>query len=221
MTGCTTCPFPEGHLPYSPSTPGNAFLLSAFAVLVPASLFLGYRFPALGFTLSLVTALCLEVLGFAGRLLLAEDGKSETFFALFLLGSALGETALAAGLLLALTHVLGVYGVGARRGARVALGFGGLVVVIAVLEVVGIAYAVFGIGGVLVGSLRLSVSPRELGSNLGRRTHACWWPDWRSKSLCSPSSSPSTPGALPASGQAPRPTRSMSPFTSPPSSSVS
>lgn len=150
MTGCTTCPFPEGYLPYAPSTAGNAFLLAAFAALVPVSLFLGYRHPALGFTLNFVAALCLEVLGFAGRLLLGADRKSETFFALYLLGSVLGTTAFASAILVVLPHLLGLYGASARRGARVAVGSGVLLVMIGVLEVVGIAFAVFGIRGAAV-----------------------------------------------------------------------
>ena len=165
MTGCTTCPFPEGHLPYSPSTPANAFLLAVLAVCVPAALYLGYRFPALGFTLNLVTALCLEVLGFAGRLFLAGDRRSETFFALYLLGSVLGETAFASAVFVALPHVLGVYCVSPRRAARAAVVFGGLLVVIVVLEIVGIAAAVFGIGGVMVSFPGLSMFPGESCSN--------------------------------------------------------
>ncbi|KAL2110933.1 hypothetical protein VUR80DRAFT_550 [Thermomyces stellatus] len=162
MTGCTTCPFPEGYLPYAPSTAGNAFLLAAFAALVPVSLFLGYRHPALGFTLNFVAALCLEVLGFAGRLLLGADRKSETFFALYLLGSVLGTTAFASAILVVLPHLLGLYGASARRGARVAVGSGVLLVMIGVLEVVGIAFAVFGIRGaantrVLVAGLAIQV----------------------------------------------------------------
>lgn len=167
MTGCTTCPFPEGFLPYSPSTAGNAFLLAAFAALVPASLFLGYRHPALGFTLNFVTALCLEVLGFAGRLLLHGDGESKTFFTLYLLGSVLGTTAFASAVFAVLPHVLGVYSANSRRGARVAVGFGGLLVVIVVLEIVGIAFAVFGIGGAVVSSFwRDFCSFRVIGSNV-------------------------------------------------------
>lgn len=152
MTGdCTTCPFAQGFLPYSPSTPGNAFLLAAFAALVPATLFLGYRARALGFTLSFVTALCLEVLGFVGRLLLGRSLRSTAFFALYLFGSVLGELALASATFVVLPHVLGLYGgAGARAAARVAVGLGGLTVVIAVLEVVGIVFAVFGIGGAIV-----------------------------------------------------------------------
>ena len=166
MTGCTTCPFPEGYLPYSPSTAGNAFLLAAFAALVPASLFLGYRHPALGFTLNFVTGLCLEVLGFAGRLLLGKDRESETFFTLYLLGSVLGKTAFASAVFVVLPHVLGVYGANPRRGARVAVGFGGLFVVIVVLEIVGIAFAVFGIGGVVVSLLEATHILGEIGSNV-------------------------------------------------------
>lgn len=151
MTGdCATCPFPGSYLPYTPSLPGNAFLLAAFAALVPTSLFLGYRFPSLGFTLNFVTALCLEVLGFAGRLLLRKEAGSKTFFALYLLGSVLGTTAFASALFVVLPHVFGVYEGRGIRGARVAVGSLGLLVVIVVLEIVGVAFAVFGLRGVVV-----------------------------------------------------------------------
>lgn len=173
MTGdCTACPFQGSYLPYAPSLPGNAFLLAAFAALIPTSLFLGYRFPSLGFTLNFVTALCLEVLGFAGRLLLRNQGGSRTFFALYLLGSVLGTTALASALFVVLPHVLGVYEGKGVRGARVAVGFMVLLVVIVVLEIVGVTFAVFGLDGVAVSAIR-SVNFWRLGSDVGCRLRAC------------------------------------------------
>ncbi|SPN99536.1 uncharacterized protein DNG_02388 [Cephalotrichum gorgonifer] len=154
MTGdCTTtigCPFPGGFLPYAPSLAANAFLVSAFAVVIPAALYLGYRSPALGFTVNLVTALLLEVLGFVGRLLLNRERDSRSYFALYLLGTALGTTAFVSAVFTVLPHILGVYGgKGALRAARINLVLLGLLVVIVVLEVVGVASAVFGLKGVV------------------------------------------------------------------------
>lgn len=220
MTGdCTDCPFPGSYLPYSPSLPGNAFLLAAFAALIPTSLFLGYRFPSLGFTLNFVTALCLEVLGFVGRLLLRNEGGSRAFFALYLLGSVLGTTAFASALFVVLPHMLGVYEGRGVRGARVAVGFMGLLVVIIVLEIAGVAFAVFGLGGVAVSTIQF-VAISELGSNVGCRIRGCWWPGWRCRSWRSRSSWLSTPGS-PSPSAAYSQTRSTPTSTRPPDSSDS
>jgi len=169
MTGdCTeanVCPVEGGFLSYQPSIPGNSVILAAYAAIIPIALVLGYRFRTLGFAVNLATGLCLEVLGFAGRLLLNGRRASQSFFSLYLLGTILGPSLIASAIFVVLPHVLLIYGAGVSplRSGHAGLLFMALVVLSVVLEIVGVAFAVFGLDGEVVSS-----SPLSLFGNLKR-----------------------------------------------------
>jgi hypothetical protein len=133
------CPVPGGFLRYQPSTEGNAVILAAFALLIPVTLGIGYRFRTPTFALLLTAGLLLEVLGFSARVLLHDSLADRTYFALFLAGTVLGPTLVAAAVFSILPHALSIYGrhacpVGPRL---VAVSSASLVAVIVLLEVTG------------------------------------------------------------------------------------
>ncbi|TDZ14335.1 Sphingoid long-chain base transporter RSB1 [Colletotrichum orbiculare MAFF 240422] len=161
MTGdCTrqTCPFAGGFTNYSPSAVGSGVFLAAFALLVPLTLYQGYRFKTPLFASTLATGILLEVLGFAGRLRLRDNVASEASFALLLLGTVLGPTLMAAALCQVLPHIVALYGLGIGftrpRVAGLVLVFALLLVV--ALEIAGVVAAVFGLGGVQTTTILLS-----------------------------------------------------------------
>ncbi|KAF3359378.1 Putative cutinase 1 [Verticillium dahliae VDG1] len=138
---CTTdtCPVSQGFLNYRPTRPGNAVFLAAFALLVPVTLALGYRFKTPIFASILTTGLLLEVLGFAGRLLLFDNVANKTYFALFLLGTVLGSTFIAASIFIILPHALSVYGARASsvQPKHIALVLSAVALVAAIVEIIG------------------------------------------------------------------------------------
>ncbi|PKS07504.1 hypothetical protein jhhlp_006108 [Lomentospora prolificans] len=162
MTGdCTDsniCPVEGGFISYQPSIPGNSVLLAGYAVTLPVAIVLGYRFHTLGFTVNLSTGVILEILGFAGRLLLNGRRESQAFFSLYLLGTILGPCLLASAIFTVLPHLLLIYGndFSPLSSGHAGLVFIALVVLSIVLEIVGVAFSVFGLDGkVVVSSTRV------------------------------------------------------------------
>ncbi|KAK1983483.1 hypothetical protein LZ30DRAFT_748568 [Colletotrichum cereale] len=156
--GHHVCPYPGGYTHYSPSVVGSAIFLVAFALLVPLSLYQGFRFKTPLFASTLATGLLLEVLGFAGRLRLRDNAASSASFFLWLLGAILGPTLIAAAICQILPHVIALYGLGigfTRPRVAVLLLTFTLALVVA-LEIAGVVSAVFGLGGVQTSSILLA-----------------------------------------------------------------
>ncbi|KAM0278923.1 hypothetical protein ACHAQH_004890 [Verticillium albo-atrum] len=144
---CTseTCPVSQGFLNYRPTQPGNAVLLAGFALLVPVTLVLGFRYKTPIFASILTTGLLLEVLGFAGRLLLFGNVANKTYFALFLFGTVLGSTFIAASIFIILPHAISLYGSRASsiRPKQIGLGLSAVILVAAIVEIAGTVCVAF------------------------------------------------------------------------------
>ncbi|KND88894.1 hypothetical protein TOPH_06424 [Tolypocladium ophioglossoides CBS 100239] len=146
----STCPVAGGFYSYSPNVGGNVVLMAAFALLLPFVLYLGYRFRVTLFTAILATGLLLDVLGFAGRVLLHRVRDSQAYFTLSLLGTAMGPTFTTAAVILVLPHVLTIYGE-ALSPCRPILAESfscGLTLVALVVQLVGIVLVAYGLNGV-------------------------------------------------------------------------
>lgn len=113
-----TCPVQNGFLTDPPSLVGTAIILALFAALVPAQLWIGVRCRTTTYSLALVTGLLLDIVGYAGRLLLRSNLASKTYFLLFLLGSTLGPTLITAAIFATLPHIFALYGSDLRRAAK-------------------------------------------------------------------------------------------------------
>ncbi|KAM0335870.1 hypothetical protein ACHAQA_000920 [Verticillium albo-atrum] len=162
---CTpdSCPVGRGFLDYRPTQPGNAVLLAAFALLVPVTLVLGYRYKTPVFASTLTTGLLLQVLGYAGRLLLYGNVANKTYFALFLLGTVLGSTFIAASIFIILPHAISVYGARASsiRPKHIGIVLSSVVFVAAIVEIIGTVCVAFAVleaprsAGILVTGLAI------------------------------------------------------------------
>lgn len=109
---CTlaTCPVEEGWLSSPAPIEGIAFMLAAFATLVPINLWIGARSGTTVYSLSMSLGLLLEVVGYSGRLLLRKNLASKSFFVMSLLGTAVGPTLISAAIYTILPHILALYG---------------------------------------------------------------------------------------------------------------
>lgn len=109
---CTpgTCPLDNGYLLYQPSLGGSAFMLAAFAVLIPINVFTGIRHKTPLFASTIVTGLLLQVMAYIGQLLLRTDQARRSYFLVSLLGAMTGPTLISASIYLVLPHILIVYG---------------------------------------------------------------------------------------------------------------
>ncbi|KAK2052876.1 hypothetical protein LY76DRAFT_525807 [Colletotrichum caudatum] len=152
------CPYPGGYTHYSPSVIGSAIFLVAFALLVPLTLYQGFRLKTPLFALILAAGLLLEILGFAGRVRLQDNAASSASFFLWLLGTILGPTLMAAAICQILPHVIALYGlgIGFKRPRIAVLLLTFALVLVCALEIAGAVSAVFGIGGVQTSSILLA-----------------------------------------------------------------
>lgn len=93
-----------------PSLEGAAIILAAFALLVPINLWTGARNRTTAYSLTLITGLLLEIMGYVGRLLLRSNLASKPYFVLFLLGTIMGPTFITSAVYMMLPHVMALYG---------------------------------------------------------------------------------------------------------------
>lgn len=69
-----------GIIQYQPNIGANAFLATLFGFMLVAQLGLGIRYKTWSFLVAMVFGLTLEVVGYAGRVLLHDDPFSFSFF---------------------------------------------------------------------------------------------------------------------------------------------
>ncbi|KAI1850209.1 hypothetical protein JX265_002106 [Neoarthrinium moseri] len=100
-----------GYLQYEPSLAGNALLLALFAVLLPIACILCHRYHSSVFSTIVATGLCLEVIAYASRLLLAthEDGD-KTEFVLSYIATILAPTIISLAIFRLMPPVVAAYG---------------------------------------------------------------------------------------------------------------
>jgi hypothetical protein len=89
---------------------GNAFLLAAFAALTLPVLYSGLRYGTLAHSLLLLVALLLEVVGHAGKALLAGNPANHAYSAVYLMGTHWGAVLTGSAANLVLPHVFVIYG---------------------------------------------------------------------------------------------------------------
>jgi RTA1 like protein len=143
---CTaqTCPVKGGYISYEPSVGGNAFLLAAFATLLPVVVALGLRFRIRAFSVVMVVGCFLESLGFLGRLLLKGHPARQEYFSLYLVGTVLGPSFFEMAVFLILPHIIAIHGerVPKCKPLYALVLFSSLVGLVVVLEVAGAVSAV-------------------------------------------------------------------------------
>lgn len=108
--GPDSCPVPGGFFILQPHLAGNAFLLSAFALLVPFNLYLGVHHRTPLYALFFITGLLLEAAGHLGRILLRDDMASRSYFTLYMICTSAGPTLITAAIYIVLPHILALYG---------------------------------------------------------------------------------------------------------------
>lgn len=150
----TACPVEAGFYSYDPSIGGNAVLLAAYGLLIPAVLYPGFRFSTLTFSIILVIGLILDVIGFVGRLLLHGAPDRQDFFIVSLLGTVLGPTFITGAMVLTLPHTLSLCGerVSPLRRLLAAVSLFISTAGAAVLQLVGVVYVSYNFGDVGVSS---------------------------------------------------------------------
>lgn len=75
IANCTvgTCPLSCAQVDYQPTLAGNAVYAAAFGLLLIAQLGLGIKYKTWGFMVGMTCGLILEVVGYAGRIMLHDN----------------------------------------------------------------------------------------------------------------------------------------------------
>lgn len=142
MASSADCPL-EGcsrvFLTYSPSLGGNVALLALFAVLIPITLVMGFKYSNTVFSTALATGLVLEVMGYIGRVLLSTESPSRSSFTVFLLGTVMGPNFIFGAMVYVMQRIVALYGQEFRawRQPWYLNSLYGLVTVALILEIAG------------------------------------------------------------------------------------
>lgn len=100
------CPISETTYGYRPNLAGNIFLLVVFGICTLAQLFLGIKHKLRAFTFAVTVGCMGETLGYGGRLIMNENPWSQTGFRMQIVCLILSPSFLAAGIYLALKHLV-------------------------------------------------------------------------------------------------------------------
>ncbi|KAK3316678.1 RTA1 like protein-domain-containing protein [Apodospora peruviana] len=109
---CTadTCPVTGGFLSYPAGPAGSAFMVAAFAALIPVNLYTGVRYRTPLYVSLIIVGLLLEIVGHVGKILLHADVASPTYFSVYMVGTLWGPTFTSAAIFTILPHVMVIYG---------------------------------------------------------------------------------------------------------------
>lgn len=110
---CTyaTCSVADnGQLHYIPSFTGNVFLLVLFVAFLIAHIAIALRYKTWTFLIAMVGGLVLEIVGYAGRIMLHNDDFNENNFIIYLVGLTIGPAFFSAAIYLCLSRVIAVFG---------------------------------------------------------------------------------------------------------------
>jgi hypothetical protein len=109
---CTleTCCLAQSPFNYRPTYGGNLFFTVFFAVFILPQLGLGISYRTWGFMVGMICCLILEVLGYAGRILLHNNPFDGNAFLLYLITLTIAPVFISAAIYLCLTRMIGLYG---------------------------------------------------------------------------------------------------------------
>jgi hypothetical protein len=107
----TTCPLdPFGQLFYRPSLAGNALYLSIFVLGLLVASGLSVKYKTWGYLVAIIGGAGLEVIGYAGRLMLWQNDFNNNSFIIYLVGLTIGPAFFSAAIYLCLARIIAIYG---------------------------------------------------------------------------------------------------------------
>jgi len=107
-----------GWIHYRPSIPGNSLFLAIFVLILSIQIYQGLHHRTYGVSLAICMGLCMEIIGYIGRILLYTDPFWKPWFLMYLIDLTIGPTLIAAGIYLCMARIVVVYDGGATDVAR-------------------------------------------------------------------------------------------------------
>lgn len=112
---CTyaTCSVKEdGQIEYIPTLPGNIAYAGIFFFLLMLQVFFGIRHKTWGFLVGMICGITLEIVGYAGRILLHDNVFEKNYFIIYLVGLTIAPAFLSASIYLCLGRIITIFGTG-------------------------------------------------------------------------------------------------------------
>ncbi|KAL2285379.1 hypothetical protein FJTKL_08298 [Diaporthe vaccinii] len=106
----TKCPLSCAQVDYQPTLAGNTVYAAAFGLLLIAQLGLGIKYKTWGFMVGMICGLVLEVVGYAGRIMLHDNPFNFNNFIIYLVPLTIAPAFIAGALYLCLSRIVIVYG---------------------------------------------------------------------------------------------------------------
>ena len=112
IDSCTlqTCCWTQGYVQYAPNLGASVGYLAIFAAFLFAQFGLGIFYRTWGFWIGVVCGLILEIIGYAGRIMIRSNPFSLNIFLLYFIPLGLGPAFLTASIYLTLARIVVVYG---------------------------------------------------------------------------------------------------------------
>ncbi|KAJ5723424.1 hypothetical protein N7488_001459 [Penicillium malachiteum] len=109
---CTlaTCPISLAHVTYQPNLAANILFVLIFSVIMAAQAYLGTRFRIWTYMGAMIPGLILEVLGYAGRIMMHHNPFNFSGFLLYLIPLTIGPAFFTAAIYICLGKIIIVYG---------------------------------------------------------------------------------------------------------------
>lgn len=110
---CTyaTCSVKEdGQIEYIPTLEGNIAYGGIFLFILMLQVFFGVKYKTWGFMVGMICGLLLEIVGYAGRVLLHDNVFEKNYFIIYLVGLTIGPAFLSASIYLCLGRIITIFG---------------------------------------------------------------------------------------------------------------
>lgn len=111
LEDCTfkICPPQWGYVNYQPSLGGNALFAAIFGLLILPQLYLAIRHRTIGYGISILMGIALELIGYVARILMHGDPFRRDAFLIYLICLTIAPVFLTAGIYLCLGRIVIVY----------------------------------------------------------------------------------------------------------------
>lgn len=118
MRDCTlaTCPLDEATIDYQPTLVGNSIYLAFFAAILLTQTVQMVFYKTYGFYICILGGMALEILGYAGRIMLHNNPFDLNSFIIYLIGLTLGPAFLLAAIYICTGRIVIAYG---RQHSRI------------------------------------------------------------------------------------------------------
>ncbi|KAJ5927976.1 RTA1 domain protein [Penicillium verhagenii] len=109
---CTlaTCPISEANLEYLPNLPANAFFVALFGLIIGIQVLFMIKYRTWGYSIPMFFGLVLEILGYAGRIMLHTNPFDFDSFLMYLICLTIAPAFFSASIYVCLGKIIRIYG---------------------------------------------------------------------------------------------------------------